>query len=111
MIDNNETGLHDLSIALQCAEPERVKPIVADVSNQPRLETIFELHRPQVVFHAAAYKHVPMMEHHPDEAVRVNILGTAVVAELTTGIVMHTERVADHGSISALRSRVIRPGV
>jgi FlaA1/EpsC-like NDP-sugar epimerase len=82
MLDNNETGLHDLLISLQCPEDVAVATIVADVTNQPRLETIFAMYRPEIVFHVAAYKHVPMMERHPDEAVRVNILGTAIVAEL-----------------------------
>jgi len=82
MLDNNETGLHDLLISLQCPEDAAVATIVADVTNQPRLETIFAMYRPEIVFHVAAYKHVPMMERHPDEAVRVNIHGTASVADL-----------------------------
>jgi FlaA1/EpsC-like NDP-sugar epimerase len=112
MIDNNETGLHDLSIALQCTVPDQVRPIVADVSNQPRLETIFAQHRPQVVFHAAAYKHVPMMEHHPDEAVRVNILGTAVVAELAAHyaverfVFISTDKAVNPSSIMGATKRV-----
>jgi FlaA1/EpsC-like NDP-sugar epimerase len=112
MVDNNETGLHDLSIALACAVPDQVRPIVADVSNQPRLETIFARHRPQVVFHAAAYKHVPMMEHHPDEAVRVNILGTATVADLAAHyaverfVFISTDKAVNPSSIMGATKRV-----
>jgi len=56
--------------------------VIADVQNRERMEQVFERYRPQVVFHAAAYKHVPLMEYHPEEAVRNNIFGTKNVAEL-----------------------------
>ncbi|MBC7224057.1 MAG: polysaccharide biosynthesis protein, partial [Anaerolineae bacterium] len=57
-------------------------PVIADVTHRGKMGTVFAEHRPQVVFHAAAYKHVPLMEAHPDEAVRVNVLGTWIVADL-----------------------------
>jgi FlaA1/EpsC-like NDP-sugar epimerase len=57
-------------------------PLVADILDYPRMNSIFEQYRPQVVFHAAAHKHVPMMENSPGEAVKNNSLGTAQVAEL-----------------------------
>lgn len=83
LLDNNETGLHDLSIdmAARPGAPPMIR-LVADVTVRPKLEAIFAQHRPRVVFHAAAYKHVPLMEEHPDEAVRVNVMGTRQVAEL-----------------------------
>jgi FlaA1/EpsC-like NDP-sugar epimerase len=58
------------------------KSVVADIRDRAALETIFETYRPTVVFHAAAHKHVPLMEHNPIEAVKNNVLGTKNVAEL-----------------------------
>ena len=68
--------------------PTRIRPFVADILDQPRLRRIFEETRPHVVFHAAAHKHVPMMELQPAEAVRNNSLGTAALAEaaLNSGV-------------------------
>ncbi len=83
MLDNNESGLHDLSVEL-AARPGTpdTRYLIADVTNRHKLALLFAEHRPRVVFHAAAYKHVPLMEAHPDEAVRVNVLGTRNVLEL-----------------------------
>mgnify|MGYP005837801747 CR=1 FL=1 len=82
-VDNNESGLFDLTLELESRwGPERVLGIVGDVTNRPKMQSLFARHRPQVVFHAAAYKHVPLMEEQPDEAVRVNVLGTRIVADL-----------------------------
>lgn len=83
LLDNNESGLYDLAFDLETAPkaPPLVR-IVGDVTNRNKVAAVFAAHRPQVVFHAAAYKHVPLMEEHPDEAVRVNALGTLIVAEL-----------------------------
>lgn len=84
MLDNNETGLYDLALELEsAATAPSMKLIVGDVTHRLKLEALFSAHRPQIVFHAAAYKHVPLMEEHPDEAVRVNVGGTLVVAELS----------------------------
>ncbi|MGQ9682327.1 MAG: polysaccharide biosynthesis protein [Anaerolineae bacterium] len=82
MLDNNETGLFDLGLDLD-AYPGRAptRAVIGDVTNAPKIEAVFAEHRPEVVFHAAAYKHVPLMEVHPEEAARVNVLGTYIVAE------------------------------
>jgi FlaA1/EpsC-like NDP-sugar epimerase len=92
MLDNNETGLHNLTIScrhspLADLEAEErpateIKSIIADITNASKLEQIFKTYRPQIIFHAAAYKHVPLMEQQPDEAVRVNVLGTKIVSKL-----------------------------
>lgn len=87
-MDNNESGLHDLQMELRLEtsldpQPE-VIPLVGDITNLSKVRRQFEVYRPQVVFHAAAYKHVPLMEEYPDEAVRVNLQGTMVVAEMAT---------------------------
>jgi FlaA1/EpsC-like NDP-sugar epimerase len=112
MLDNNETGLHDLQAALQCGEPQQLVALIADVADSGRLEKIFVQHRPQVVFHAAAYKHVPMMELHPAEAVRVNIQGTQVVAALAAKyavdrfVLISTDKAVRPSSVMGATKRV-----
>jgi FlaA1/EpsC-like NDP-sugar epimerase len=82
LFDNGETPMHNLRLELE----ERFKdldfvPVIGDVRQEPRLDYVFRKHRPQVVFHAAAYKHVPLMEENPCEAVRVNVAGSRNVAD------------------------------
>ncbi len=67
---------------IQAGHGSIILPLVADVLDQPRMSYIFERFRPGVIFHAAAHKHVPMMESQPGEAIKNNVLGTAQVAEL-----------------------------
>lgn len=83
LIDQAETPLHDMRLELKEQWREiRAEIIVADVSNASRMERIFSRTRPQYIFHAAAYKHVPMMEDNVSESVQTNILGTKIVADL-----------------------------
>lgn len=72
-------GLHELRT--QFPEVEAT-PLIADIRDSARMEHLFTTHRPEIVFHAAAHKHVPLMQDAPDEAVKNNILGTATVALL-----------------------------
>ncbi|ADI00961.1 polysaccharide biosynthesis protein CapD [Syntrophothermus lipocalidus DSM 12680] len=81
VLDNSENGLFEIELELRKSYPEaQIVPCLADVKDHAKIETVFSRHRPQVVFHAAAYKHVPMMEVNPDEAVKNNVGGTIVVA-------------------------------
>ena len=81
ILDNNETGLHDLSLELgQEAGETQVVQWIANVADEGKVGSVFNRIRPDLVYHAAAYKHVPLMEYHPDEAFRVNVLGTLNVA-------------------------------
>lgn len=83
LLDNNESGLHDLVTELNTMSPQtRLVPVLADITDEEALSEVFNFHRPQVIFHAAAYKHVPMLELYPTEAIRVNVGGTRLVAEL-----------------------------
>jgi FlaA1/EpsC-like NDP-sugar epimerase len=80
-LDNNETGLYDLNLDLNRDGQLPLQLIIADVSDWNKMNRVFKQWKPQIVFHAAAYKHVPLVECHPDEALRVNIMGTAIVSE------------------------------
>lgn len=85
LLDHSENGLFHINLELEgkCEGVEvEIVPVVADIRNRDKMNKIFKKYRPEVVFHAAAHKHVPMMEYHPDEAVMNNIIGTKNVAEL-----------------------------
>lgn len=83
LVDQAETPLHDIRLMMKKQWPEvQMETIVGDISNYRRMESLFEKYRPQYVFHAAAYKHVPMMEDNPYESVVNNVHGTKIVADL-----------------------------
>ena len=83
LIDQAETPMHDVRIYMKKHHPDIVThTIVASIGNQSRMEEVYKQFRPEYVFHAAAYKHVPMMEDNPSEAVQNNIYGTRVMADL-----------------------------
>lgn len=83
MCDKAESPLHDLWMELQDKGlHHNVKPYIGDICDRTRMEHLFEIYKPDVVFHAAAYKHVPLMEENPSVAVLNNVLGTRVLAEL-----------------------------
>lgn len=92
VLDNAETPLHNIKLELLDAEhkcgvlpeekiKEKYKFIIADVRSRDRMNKVFETYKPNIIFHAAAYKHVPMMENNPCEAVYVNVIGTRNVAD------------------------------
>ncbi len=83
LVDQAETPLHDVRLELQDDwRSVEAKTIVADITNVTRMDQVFKTYRPQYIFHAAAYKHVPMMEDNVSEAVQVNVGGTRVLADL-----------------------------
>ena len=82
LIDNAESALYDIQQEFRQLGLENVDAIVADVRNRARIEQIFNQYKPKIVFHAAAYKHVPLMENNPFEAVSVNVGGTKNVADI-----------------------------
>ncbi len=83
LLDNNESSLHDLVDELSSKFPTaNLQPFLADITNPHTLHRLFTTYKPQVIFHSAAYKHVPMLQYFPDEAIRVNIEGTRNVASL-----------------------------
>jgi len=83
LLEMAESPLHDLTLELHDHFPDaRFIPVIADVRNRERIEQIFRDMRPDVVYHAAAYKHVPLMESHPNEAIQANVLGTKNMADM-----------------------------
>jgi len=87
LVDNSESALYDIQQEFQQQDLKNIEAIVADVRNRTRIDQIFNQYKPKIVFHAAAYKHVPLMENNPYEAVNVNIMGTKNVADMA---VMHS---------------------
>ena len=84
LVDQAETPLNDIRLELKSKWSNLEAPtLVADISNQRRMEEIFRDYQPEYVFHAAAYKHVPMMEDNVSEAIQNNVLGTKVMADLS----------------------------
>ena len=82
LFDNAETPMHEIRLELEKSFPElHFTPFIGDVRSCERLRMVFEKFHPQVVFHAAAYKHVPLMEENPCEAVLVNVVGSRHVAD------------------------------
>ena len=82
LIDQAESDLYNLQQNLIHKKVENVKAIVADVRNKQRMELIIKKYKPSLIFHAAAYKHVPFMENNPNEAVGTNVFGTKNMTDL-----------------------------
>ena len=84
LVDQAETPLHDVRLMMAKQYPDiKAYTLMASIQNEPRMEEIFAEHRPDYVFHAAAYKHVPMMEDNPSESIQNNVEGTRVIADLS----------------------------
>ncbi len=83
LFDFSETATYAIDMELRKKFPDcNVVPVIGDVRNRDRVESQIKCYRPDIIFHAAAYKHVPMMEKFPCEAVRTNVLGTRIVADM-----------------------------
>jgi len=113
ILDINESDLCDLELELKRLRPEaNIKMLLCDISNQEKVNKIFENFMPEVVLHAAAYKHVPVMEKFPEEAVRVNILGTqnlataAKIYNTESFILISTDKAVNPTSIMGTSKRI-----
>lgn len=113
ILDCNESALHDLKIELSARhESHDVIAVLADVTHYSNLHAVFNEYNPEIVFHAAAYKHVPMLEAYPNEAIRVNIAGTLNVAELsvlysvTRFVLISTDKAVKPSSIMGASKRI-----
>lgn len=113
LVDQAETPMHDVRIYLSKKYPQiKSHTLVTNICNSSRMEEVFKEFRPEYVFHAAAYKHVPMMEDNPSEAVQNNIYGTRVIADLavkygTTKFVMiSTDKAVNPTNVMGCSKRI-----
>lgn len=113
LLGKGENSIYEITQELQIDYPMLKKvPIIADVRDRERIDAIMDYFHPQVVFHAAAHKHVPLMEYQPMEAVRNNILGTKVVAEVAaaysveTFVMISTDKAVNPTSVMGCTKRV-----
>ncbi|MCD6419500.1 MAG: polysaccharide biosynthesis protein [Synergistetes bacterium] len=114
LFDVDETELYELEldIGIMGIESEKITAVVGDIVDFGKLSRTFEKYRPEVVFHAAAYKHVPMMEYYPEEAVRVNILGTYNLCKVSVNydvekfVLISTDKAVNPTSVMGATKRV-----
>ena len=116
LLDIDETELHDLCLRLldyRREWSEEVYPVVCDIKNKAKLENIFNLYKPDIVFHAAAYKHVPLMELYPEEAILTNIPGSynvfnaAVKSNVKRVVVISTDKAVNPTNIMGATKRTV----
>ena len=113
LIDQAETPLHSLRLEIKSKWKEvRAHTIVADIANESRIEKIFKDTSPDYIFHAAAYKHVPMMEENVSEAIQTNIQGTKILADLavkynaTKFVMVSTDKAVNPTNVMGCSKRI-----
>ncbi|MFA6190609.1 MAG: nucleoside-diphosphate sugar epimerase/dehydratase [Candidatus Staskawiczbacteria bacterium] len=113
LLDQDETGIFNISNELLMNFPSlKIVPIIADITDKEKINEVFKNYQPKIIFHAAAYKHVPLMEDSPDEAVKNNIFGTKIVAEASISynaekfILISTDKAVNPVSVMGSTKRV-----
>ena len=113
LVGKGENSIYEIMQDMNLEYPQLKKvPIIADVRDEERINAIMDYFKPQVVFHAAAHKHVPLMEYQPSEAVRNNILGTKVIAEtaakhkVETFVMISTDKAVNPTSVMGCTKRI-----
>ncbi len=113
LLDLSENNVYDIEMELQNNNPQiDIYPIVKDVRDEQAVEQVFKLHNPIVVFHAAAHKHVPLMEANPEEAIKNNVMGTYNVADAANKfgtskfVLISTDKAVNPSSIMGASKRV-----
>lgn len=113
LLDQSESPLYEIEREIKMnSQNPKVFTFLADITNRERVKTIFKELRPEVVFHAAAYKHVPMMEGNPSESVSCNILGTKIVADLAVEfkarkfVMISTDKAVNPTSVMGCSKRI-----
>lgn len=113
LIDQAETPLHDLRLKLKEKWVNvKAETIVADISNESRMSNIFKKAKPHYIFHAAAYKHVPMMEDNVSESIQNNVLGTKILADLAVKhnvqkfVMVSTDKAVNPSNIMGTSKRI-----
>jgi FlaA1/EpsC-like NDP-sugar epimerase len=111
LLDKDENNLYEIACEVK-EDFDHVTEVVANIRNLDVMEKLFELYRPEVVFHAAAYKHVPLMEHYPAEAILNNVMGTRHVADLSNAfgvkifVLISTDKAVNPSSTMGASKRV-----
>lgn len=113
LLDQDETGVFNLHNELREKFPHlEAIPLVGNIRDEDKIEAVFSRFKPQVIFHAAAYKHLPMMESFPEEAIKTNIIGTWVVAEAALRheserfILISTDKAVNPTSVMGVTKRI-----
>ena len=113
LLGHGENSIHSIWLELEEKSPGVALAIeIADIRDRPRVDSVFQIHRPDVVFHAAAHKHVPLMELHPAEAVKTNIFGTRNLAQAavrfgTSGfLLISTDKAVNPSSVMGATKRM-----
>ncbi len=112
LLDRDENGLYEIELEIRDQYRGSLETIVADVRNRNRMESVFSEFHPEVIFHAAAYKHVPLMERHPPEAILNNVIGTRNLAELAcrhqarSFVLVSTDKAVNPSSVMGASKRV-----
>lgn len=113
LLDQAETPLYELELELEeYTAHEKIESVLGDVRNEDRMRRLFQAFEPQVIYHAAAYKHVPMIERNPSEALLTNILGTKIMADLAndfsieTFVLISTDKAVNPTNVMGASKRV-----
>jgi FlaA1/EpsC-like NDP-sugar epimerase len=113
LLDQAETPLHSLSLELLSKHKDvQIRNIIADIRNLDSLEKVFKAFQPQVVYHAAAYKHVPLMEENPSQAIFTNVMGTKQLADLSEKfkvehfVMISTDKAVNPSSVMGASKRI-----
>jgi len=113
LLDQDETGIFNISQELKNIFPDlKTMSLVADILDRKKIEEVFAKFHPQIIFHAAAYKHVPLMQDQPDQAVKNNIFGTEVLVKASLGsavekfIFISTDKAVNPTSVMGATKRV-----
>ena len=113
LLDQAETPLYELELELlEKFAGKKFETVLADVRNADRMENVIKTFLPEIIFHAAAYKHVPMMEHNPSESILTNVLGSKVVADLATKygvkkmVLVSTDKAVNPTSVMGASKRI-----
>lgn len=113
LLGKGENSIYEIDRELRGKYPElNIMPVIADIRDKERINSIFKEYRPEVIFHAAAHKHVPLMEAHPAEAVRNNVFGTKIIAEVAdrfgveTFVMISTDKAVNPTSVMGATKRV-----
>lgn len=113
ILDQAETPLHSLHLEIQKLNPGiEISPVIADIRDRHMLEMVFSKYSPEIVYHAAAYKHVPIMEENPSQAIFTNVMGTKNLADLAVNYQVHkfvmvsTDKAVNPSSVMGASKRI-----